>query len=73
MTDYGIPGKKDYPGYQPELFSRDPKDPAYSKTGLFGDPTKATAEKGKRVLGIMTANWIKILKGFAKTPLIIGK
>ena len=73
VTDYGKPVKKDYPGYQPGLFSRDPEDPAYSKTGLFGDPTKAAAEKGKKVLEIMTANWIRILKGFAKTPLIIEK
>lgn len=73
VTDYGKPGKKDYPGYQPGLFSQDPKDPAYSKTGLFGDPTKATAEKGKKVLDIMSANWIRILKEFAKTPLITEK
>jgi creatinine amidohydrolase/Fe(II)-dependent formamide hydrolase-like protein len=73
VTDYGKPGGKNYPGYQPGLFSRDPKDPAYSKTGLFGDPKKAEAEKGKKVLEIMTANWIRILKGFAKTPLIIKK
>jgi creatinine amidohydrolase len=65
VTDYGKPDKKDYPGYKPGLFSRNPKDPAYSKTGLFGDPTKATAEKGKKTLEIMTANWIKILKGFS--------
>jgi creatinine amidohydrolase len=73
VTDYGKPRGKNYPGYQPGLFSQDPKDPAYSKTGLFGDPTKATAEKGKKVLEIMTANWIKILKGFTKTPLIKAK
>lgn len=70
VADYGRPGKKDYPGYQPGLFSRHPGDPAYSETGLFGDPTKATAEKGKKVLEIMTDNWLKILKRFARTPLI---
>jgi len=62
VTDYGTPDKKDYPG-----------DPAYSKTGLFGDPTKATAEKGKKTLEIMTGNWIKILEGFITAPLIKQK
>lgn len=60
------PGKK-YPGYKPGLFSRNSKDPAYSETGLFGDPTLATAEKGKKILAIMTRNWIRALKGFSKS------
>ena len=70
VRDYGKAGKKEYAGYQPGLFSRNPGDPAFSRTGLFGDPTRATAEKGKKVLDIMTANWLKILTGFAHTPLI---
>ncbi len=60
---------KDYPGYQPGLFSRDPKDPAFSPTGVFGDPTKATAEKGRKALAILTAQWLKALSGFAQAPL----
>ncbi|MFC1502517.1 creatininase family protein [bacterium] len=62
------PGKK-YPGYKPGLFSRNSKDPAYSETGLFGDPTLATTEKGKKILAIMTRNWIRALKGFSKSRL----
>lgn len=73
VTDYGIPDKKNYPGYKPGLFSRNPGDPAFSETGLFGDPTKATAEKGKKTLEIMTDNWINILEGFTTAPLIKQK
>ena len=61
--------RKRYPGYKPGQFSRNPKDPDYSQTGLFGDPTLGTAEKGKKFLDIMTKNWIKALRGFAETPL----
>jgi creatinine amidohydrolase len=70
VTDYGNSPPKKYPGYQPGLFSQNPGDPAHSKTGLFGDPTKASAEKGKKTLEIMTDNWIKTLEGFSRTPLI---
>ncbi|MCK4762987.1 MAG: creatininase family protein [Candidatus Aminicenantes bacterium] len=72
VPDYGKPVKKDYAGYRPGLFSRNPGDPAYSKTGLLGDPTKATAEKGKKALDIMTANFIKILAGFAASSCPTG-
>ncbi|MFC1661438.1 creatininase family protein, partial [Gemmatimonadota bacterium] len=40
------------PGYRPGLFSRNPKDPAFSTIGVSGDPTLATREKGERLLGI---------------------
>ena len=69
VTDYGEGATKDYPGYQPGLFSRDRNDPEFSETGLFGDPTLATAEKGKQVLDILTRQWILALRGFANTPL----
>jgi creatinine amidohydrolase len=69
VADYGNGGRKDYPGYKPGLFSRNPQDPEFSKTGLFGDPTKATAEKGEKALAIMTAQWLKALRGFAESPL----
>ena len=62
-------GRKTYPGYKPGLFSRNPNDPAYSETGLFGDPTLATAEKGKKALAILTAEWLKALRGFASAKL----
>ena len=35
-----------YPGYRPSDCSRKQGDPDYSATGLSGDPTLATAEKG---------------------------
>lgn len=57
-----------YPGYRPGLFARDPDDPDYSETGLRGDPTLATAETGRKVLDIMTANWFAALRGFAEEP-----
>ena len=69
VTDYGKQPQKDYAGYQPGMYSIDPDDPDYSETGITGDPTKATVEKGKKALEIMTANWLKALEGFAKTPL----
>jgi creatinine amidohydrolase len=69
VRDYGGEPPKDYPGYEPGLFSRDPKDPAYSRTGLLGDPTLATADKGRRALGIMTRQWLRALRGFATVPL----
>jgi len=60
---------KDYPGYQPGLFSRDRDDPAFSETGYFGDPSLATAAKGKAALEIMTSQWLRALRGFAEAPL----
>ena len=68
VTDYG--GRaKDYPGYRPGLFSRDPTDPAYSETGLYGDPTLAEAEEGELALRLMTREWLIALRGFAAEPL----
>ena len=61
----GPPG----PGYRPGLFSRDPDDPAFSLSGVSGDPTLATPEKGERLLGIMTQEWLKSLRAFAEVPL----
>jgi len=68
VQDYRGAGEG-YPGYRPGLFSRDPDDPAYSETGLFGDPTLATAEKGERALGLLTQQWLEILRRFAEAPL----
>lgn len=66
--DYGTAPSKDYPGYQPGQFSRDSLDPAFSRTGQLGDPTLATAEKGKRALDIMGRAWLRALRGFAQAP-----
>jgi creatinine amidohydrolase len=62
-------GSKGYPGYRPGLFSRESSDPAFSETGLRGDPTLASAEKGRKTLEIMTRNWIAALEGFSREPL----
>ena len=68
VVDYGKRPPKEYSGYQPGMYSNDPNDPDYSETGITGDATKATVEKGKKALGIMTANWLKALEGFSRTP-----
>lgn len=61
--------RKSIPGYKPGLFSRNPEDPAYSETGILGDPTLATAEKGRKVLDIMVRQWLTALKEFSKTSI----
>ena len=68
VQDYRGAGEG-YPGYRPGLFSRDPDDPAYSETGIFGDATLATAEKGERALEMLSDQWLQILRRFAETPL----
>ena len=73
VADYGREMVTSSPGYRPGLFSRDPNDPAYSETGVYGDPTKATAEKGRKALAILTAQWLKALRAFAETPLPAGR
>jgi len=69
VTDYGRQPAKDYPGYEPGLYSRDPKDPAYSESGLTGDPKRASAEKGRKALELLTEQWLKALRGFSEAPL----
>jgi creatinine amidohydrolase len=61
----GPPG----PGYRPGLFSRDPGDPAYSESGVSGDPSLAAPEKGSRLLAVMTREWIRSLRAFSQEPL----
>jgi creatinine amidohydrolase len=61
----GPPG----PGYRPGLFSRDPADPAYSESGVSGDPSLASEEKGRRLLAIMTREWLRSLRAFSEVPL----
>jgi creatinine amidohydrolase len=68
VKDYGDHPAKDYGGYRPGLFSRDRSDPRYSDSGVFGDPTLATAEKGKKTLDVMTREWLRALEAFADTP-----
>ena len=68
VRDYRSAGAE-YPGYMPGLFSRDPGDPAYSETGLYGDPTLATAAKGEALLRILTHQWLEALRGFSEAPI----
>lgn len=67
-TDYGNEGGRAGPGYRPGGFSRTPGHPEYSDTGIFGDATLATAEKGRQVIEIMTREWIRALRAFATEP-----
>lgn len=69
VQDYGERTPKDYGGYQPGRLTRDESDPAYSASGIFGDATLATAEKGRKALEVLTREWIKTLNGFSKVPL----
>ena len=68
VQDYGGRGGASFPGYRPGLFSKDPTDPAYSETGLFGDPTLATAEKGEAALAILARQLLVALRGFEAVP-----
>lgn len=69
VEDYGDRPPQDYGGYQPGLLARDPGDPLYSESGIFGDATLATPEKGKAALDILTREWLRALDGFATVPL----
>lgn len=66
VVDYGDRQPKDYPGYQPGRLARDPSDPGYTATGVFGDPTLANAEKGRQALEILTRQWLTALRGFSE-------
>ena len=61
VEDYGDRPPKDYGGYQPGVLARDPADPLYSESGIFGDATLATPEKGKAALDVLTREWLKAL------------
>lgn len=69
VLDYGDRPARDYRGYAPGVLARDPNDPGFSETGIYGDATLATAEKGKKALDIMTREWLQTLDGFARVPL----
>ena len=68
VTDYRGAGGEPIPGYRPGIFSTDPRDPDYSTTGIFGDATLATADKGRRTVEIMTGEWLRTLRLFAEVP-----
>jgi creatinine amidohydrolase len=66
VADFGGGAPKAYAGYEPGGFSRDRADPGYSETGIFGDPTLADAEKGRKALEILTREWLAALRGFSE-------
>ncbi len=57
------------PGYRPGLLSRDEGEPGYVPQGYLGNPSLATAEKGRRLLEIMTERWLEALTAFGEAPL----
>lgn len=66
ITDYrGEP--KEQIGYRPGLFRYDAADPAATEPGLYGDPTLATADKGRRTLELMTRNMLCALEQFSES------
>ncbi len=67
-TDYTERAPKDYPGYRPGAFSRNPQDSYFSQTGIYGDATLASADKGERALKIMRREWLRALRGFSTEP-----
>ena len=65
QTDYG--GKLETPAqvfYRPAVFDPDGDGNDASKTGVFGDPCLATAEKGAKLLAMMRRNWLLALDQF---------
>ena len=48
-------------GYAPGYFEAE-------ESGLYGDPTLASAEKGRRTLAIMRSRWLLALQQFARRP-----
>ncbi len=53
--------------------TRDESDPNYTASGIFGDATLATAEKGEKALAILTEEWLDALDGFAEDPVRRGE
>lgn len=61
-------GGDPYPGYKPGGFSRDPASPSYSTSGVLGDGTLGDPELGRKVLEILTEQWLLALRRFAEEP-----
>jgi len=66
----GLPpeGSPPGPGYRPGYLSRTEGEAGYQPSGVFGDPTLASREKGRKVLGLLTREWLKALRSFARAP-----
>lgn len=68
VTDYGNRTPKDYGGYQPGVITRNENDPLYSASGIYGDATLATAEKGKAAIESLAEEFLRAIDGFSKVP-----
>ncbi len=61
---------KDYHPWQGRGLTRDPKrEGTYSPTGIWGDPTLATREKGRKVTEFLVARIVKDLQELHDSPL----
>lgn len=56
------------PGYRPGYLSRTQGEPGYQPTGVFGDATLASLEKGQKLLGLLTREWMRALRSFTRIP-----
>lgn len=56
------------PGYRPGYLSRTEGEPGYQPSGVNGDPTLATRDKGERVLALLTGEWLRALRSFSESP-----
>ena len=70
VQDYGEQPPQKFGGYQPGRLTRDETDPHYSASGIFGDATLATSEKGQKALDILIREWLKVLDGFSEVALV---
>ena len=62
------PGGARGPGYRPGFMSRIEGAPGYQPTGVNGDPTLATIEKGRQLLSLLTREWLRALRSFSEAP-----
>jgi creatinine amidohydrolase len=60
---------KDYHSQGTGGLTRDPKGPGtYSPTGIWGDATLATREKGRRVVEAMVEGMLAEIEALGRTP-----
>jgi creatinine amidohydrolase len=56
----------EYPVFPPDFGLKPTLLNTFCKSGVFGDPRPATAEKGERLLGILTARSLELVREFLK-------
>lgn len=60
----GEPAEPDFPRFPKPFLVRDTRD--YWKSGVWGDPKKATKEKGDRMVGILVNNLVRLVEEIGK-------